>query len=183
MKKTVAFILCLVFALCLVGCGEKSTSGASAVEKYAKAGGMPECEFSLGDAYDDVLSAVEKAAEENEDEDADEHPEYSTYDDENGLVIDTAEFKYYFDTKSKKLECIAAFEDAYGFKHGTVITSVRDDMAENGYEAQAQVLQDDEAFFLYGIGERSKLEYEFGDNRVMFVFEESALCATVIMEK
>ncbi len=181
MKKIIALTLAVLLVLCVVGCGKKddTENGASAVEEYASSGRLTDCEFALGDKYSDVLSAVEKAAEESEEEEH-EHPEYSTYEDENYKIIDSAEYKYYFGIDDDILVHIAAFEDAYGFNHGSVISTVKDALANSGYKAETEALSDEEAFFLYGSGNRQKLEYKFGDNTVMFIFEESALCATVL---
>ncbi len=182
MKKIIALALVFILCLGLAGCGKNSKkfSGASAIEGFVKSGTMTDCEFSLGDGYADVLASFE-SAEEAEESDSHEHPEYSAYENDNYKIIETIEFKYYF--ADEKLVHLAAFGDAYGFAHGSVITELKSQMDENGYTADIKPLSADDAFFLYGMGERESLQYKFGDNTVMFVFEENALCATLLSAK
>ncbi len=184
MKKLLAVLLVFALFVPFTGCGEKEekkSGGSSAVEKYVESGSMTDCEFKLGDNYTAVLSAVEAAAPQPESED--DHPEFSAYEDDNYKIIETVTYKYYFNPADDKLVLIAAFGDAYGFNHGSIINEVKDAMAENGYEAEEKTLSEQDAFFLYGIGKRSVLEYVFGNNKVMFIFEENALCATALTVK
>ena len=186
MKKITAVVLCLAVCMLFTGCGKKkadSTVGSTAVAKYIENGNIPECEFSLGMSKDDVLARVKETVngEDSVGEEGEDAPEYTEYETESYYVVSTEEFNYYFGLDDGKLKCIAAFGDAYGFSHGAVITEVKNSMQKNGYTASEGTLSPQDAFFLYGNADRSKLEYTFGSNTAMFVFEDSALCATALI--
>lgn len=186
MKRVTAVVLCLAVCVLFTGCGKKgpdSTVGSTAVAKYIENGSIPECKFSLGADRDEVLSGVKEALNETGyvGEEGEDMPEYTEYETESYYVISTEEFNYYFGLDDGKLKCIAAFGDSYGFSHGAVITEVRDSMEKNGHTASEGTVLPQDAFFLYGNAERTKLEYTFGSNTAMFVFEDNALCATALI--
>lgn len=184
MKKIVCLILCLSFALCLCACGDNNGGGkkaAAKVEKYAKAGDMPEVEYSLGTAVDKIITDLDARQPQADDEHGHESV-YMTYEVLERTIIATGTVNYYYDTDKKQdgISYIVNFGDAYGFEQGTLLDDVKTAMEKCGHAAEREDVYSADIFFLPTINDIEALEYKFGDNTVMFVFQNNCLCACAL---
>ena len=89
---------------------------------------------------------------------------------------------YVTNQKQNGLTHIIKNGDAYGFELGLISSQVRDAMSKKGFKATERDADKSELFFLPGSANMNMtvLEYKFDENTVLFVFEDSALSATVI---
>ena len=193
MKRLLALILSLALCFCFASCkkDEKKQSKIGIdVEYYAKLGQIPECEYQLGQNVDEMLKELEekqKAAEEKyADADHDHSDEIESnfhYHNEdmgwiqiygdNGYI-----YRYDPENKSKGINRIISSNAAYGFKTSDVSSEVRDALSSYGFDSKERDLTDKETAY-YGAAENSTcLEYNFGGNTVLFIFNNNALFAT-----
>ncbi len=183
MKKFLSFALCIIFALSLSACGDKTgrTDNHSVdVEYYANLGQINDVSYKLGDSVDttkDTLSTVT----------TDDEGEYLYYDYASGdytvMTDGTVCCCYKTEDKSIGLSHIVKYGDAYGFNQGAISTEIRDTMADIGFTSSEREAKSGELFFLPSSGTLTVLQYDFDKNTVLFVFEEHALSATVIYKR
>lgn len=179
MKKILSFLLAFVLILSFAGCGKeeknKNENGID-IEYYANLGQMPELKYSLGEEVEKVKSELSKAAE------SDESAEtvYSLQEGENNVLIDNGEICYYYKKADpeKGIGYIVNYGTAYGFEIGTVTVEIKEALADYSFKEEA--LTDENAFFMFGTESGSVIECEFKGNTVLFVFEDSSLCATAL---
>ena len=183
MKKFLSLVLCVIFALCLCACGDKSgkkDSHSVDVEYYAKLGQINEVSYKLGDDVDTTKETLGTAIKDDEDE-------FLYYDYTSGdytvMTDGTVCCCYKTEDKSSGLTNIVKYGDAYGFNQGAISTEVRDTMADLGFTASEREAKSGELFFLPSSGTLTVLQYDFDTNTVLFVFEEHALSATVIYKR
>lgn len=190
MKKIFSLILCVVFILSLAACGQKGVGadGGIDVEYYANLGQIKDVDYKLGgdvDAAQKTLSEKYMSfanGEGNLDEENEafyvdfESGDYTVMTDGNVLCC------YVTDKKQEGITHIIKNGDAYGFELGTISTKLRDAMKKKGFNATERDADKSELFFLPGSANMnmSVLEYKFEENTVLFVFQDSALSATVI---
>lgn len=183
MKKLLSLALCLVFALCLTACGDKADGKSSHnvdIEYYAKLGQISDIGYKLGDGADEIKQLLSSST-------TDDHGDSLYFDYESGDYTVMSDGNvcccYITADKDSGITHIIKYGDAYGFTQGTVSTQIRDTMSDMGFDAQERDAKDGELFFLPSSGTLTVLEYGFGDNTVLFVFEQNALSAAVIYTK
>lgn len=176
MKKILSLIMICVIVFSFCGCGNEKTSSDAEVdiEYYAKLGRMPESEYSLGSNVQTVKDELSAKFEDN--------PEsyYNITEGDKTVLIDTGEFSYYYmkENENKGISYIVDFNTAYGFELGTVSVEIKS--ALGGYECIEKNADDGSVFFMNYSENCTYLEYNIGQNILMFVFENNALCATAI---
>lgn len=179
MKRFLSFVLCIIFALSLTACGDK-TGGSSDhsvdIEYYAKLGQISDIEYKLGDHAEDTKITLSETL--------DDHGEPMYFDYPSGdytVMTDGAVCCCYkTDDEAAGITHIVKYGDAYGFTVGTVSTQVRDAMSDIGYDATEREAKSGELFFLPASADITVLEYKIKENTVLFVFQEHALSAAVI---
>lgn len=179
MKKILSLVLCIVFALSLTACSDKSGGGSEHsvdIEYYAKLGQISDLEYKLGDSVQDAKTVLSETL--------DDHGESLYFDYTSGdytvMSDGTVCCCYKTDDESAGVTHIVKYGDAYGFTVGAVSTQIRDTMSDMGYESQEREAKSDELFFLPASAGITVLEYQIKENTVLFVFQEHALSATVI---
>ena len=186
MKKIFSLILCVAFVLSLSACGGKGSK--SDVEYYAKRGQIMDVDYTLGgdvDAAQQALSAKYMSFANGEGE-LDEENEAFYVDFESGEYTVMTDGNviccYVTDQKQDGITHIIKNGDAYGFELGIISSQLRDAMSKNGFNATERDADKSELFFLPGSANMNMtvLEYKFDENTVLFVFQDSALSATVI---
>ena len=190
MKKFLSLILCFVFVLSLSACGAKSgkINDGVDIKHYAKLGQIKDVEYKLGG---DVDEAKQKLSEKylsfaNGEGELSEENEAFYVDFESGdytiMTDGVVSCCYLTDKKDEGITHVIKNGDAYGFEIGALSTQVRDTMSKSGYNATIRDAQKSELFFVPGSANMNMtvLEYAFDENKVLFVFQDNALCATVI---
>lgn len=183
MKKLLAALMSVCIIFCFTACQDADTSSASKsatdidIVAAVKGGGIPEGEYTLGDDYDTLFNQLT-----NNGEDVDgmfyqrsEEGEFSVLSDANG-------YSCYFLTedKDKGIVAIATFGDAFGFSHSTMANEVLSSLKEQGIEAEETPADSDDVFFMPSSVGYTQIECEIADNTVIFVFQDSLLCATAL---
>lgn len=163
MKKLLSIYLCLIFVFALCGCGgnneKKIEKHNIDVEYYAKLGKLSDADYALGDE----VEGVKKKLQESSSDDGEYCCVYPTSEEQNGISY------------------VIKFGGSYGFEQGAVSTFVKEKMTSIGFEAKERGAESGELFFIpISSGTPTVLQYDFGENTVLFVFEQNALCATVI---
>lgn len=179
MKKIVAFLMCLIFILTFVGCGkkeEKKSDNGVDIEYYAKLGEMPELEYALGEDVEKVKAELSAVADGEESHDS----VYSVTEGENNVLIDNGDICYYYKKAEPQsgIGYIVNYGMAYGFDVGTVTLEIKEALSDYDYTEDA--LTEENAFFMFDTQEGSIIKCSFDENTVIFVFKDSALCATAI---
>ena len=179
MKRFLSIVLCFVFALSLTACKDKSgNKGEHSVdiEYYAKLGRIADVEYAIGDDVASAKDALSKTLDE------DGESMYFDYQSGEYTVMTDGEICYCYktDNESDGITHIVKYGDAYGFKVGAISTTVVDTMKNLGFESELRKAKSGELFFLPSGADIAVLEYEIKENTVLFVFQEYALCATVI---
>ncbi len=179
MKKFISIILCvLLVCVCFAGCKDNKqneTAGSIDVEYYAKLGRMPECEYSLGADAEEIKTKAEKHFNESEE------AYYSLEEGEKSILIDTGDFKYYYEKekKDKGISLIVNNNTAFGFELGAVSVEIENALSKFNSEKVTD-LENDLFFVISASGNIEGRKYIFGDNAVIFVFSDNALIATAI---
>ena len=179
MKRFISIALCLLIAcVCFSGCKDSKkneSAGSVDVEYYAKLGEMPECEYSLGADAEQIKEKAEKHFNESEE------AYYSLEEGEKSILIDTGDFKYYYEKEKaeKGVSLIVNNNTAYGFSLGTVSVEIENALSKFNSEKVTD-LEDDLFFIISPTGNIEGKKYIFGDNAVIFVFSDNALIATAI---
>lgn len=186
MKKTLAFMLIFFFVLTFSACGSGNHSSDEEpgvdLEYYAGIGQIPECPYKLNDDPETVKTELAETAASyhgNEDGGA---VIYDVSEGEKTVRIDNGKFIYCYEKEKEKngLSYIVDLEDAYGFQQGTISTEVKRKLA--AYPCVERQANAEEFYVLYGAAERTVLEYTFGKRSILFVFEDNALTATVLID-
>ena len=187
MKKILSVMLIFCFVFSFAGCGKKKDDGEKKgtldIEYYTEAGQMPECKYVLGADPETIKADITALIEAEEDSDGG-HSEivYDVSEDEEGknVEINNGTFRYFYKKANpdKGVGCIVNAGTAYGFEPGTVIVEVKEAIA--GCDDVEEEANEDNAFFLYGPLMGTVLRCDAGDNTVVFVFADNALCATAI---
>ncbi len=185
MKKCLILILSIVFVFCFAACSDNKTrtnQDFTDVKYYADLGQINGVDCKLGESADSAKQKLDAADQASADAE-----EQFVYDYQAGgytvLTNGTVCCCYKTDGDDSKITHIVKFGDAYGFKQGAVSIEVRDTMNQAGYTARERDAQSGELFFLPSGGSYTVLQYDFDKNSVLFVFEENALCATVVYAK
>ena len=179
MKRLLTVLLSLILVFSFAGCGkkeEKSKENGIDIEYYANLGQMPEINYSLGTDVDKVKNELSAMADS---EDAGEMVD-SVIEGENNVLIDNGEICYYYKkaTPEKGIGYIVNYGTSYGFDIGTVIVEVKEALAD--YSFKEETLSEENAFFMFDTEGGSVLKCDFEGNTVLFVFKDSALCATAL---
>ena len=179
MKKILSLVLCIIFALSLTACGNKSGGGSEHsvdVEYYVRLGQISDLRYKLDDSVEDAKAALGETL--------DDHGESNYFDYESGehtIITDGSVYCCYkTDDESAGITHFVKYGDVYGFTVGAVSTQVRDTMSNMGYESQEREAKSGELFFLPASAGITVLEYQIKENTVLFVFQEHALSAAVI---
>lgn len=166
----------LVFTSC--GSAKTSSDGDTIdVQYFAKLGKIPECKYSLGAEIDEMQSKLSAAAESaGEDEDI----VYEVTEGERTVLINTGNTEYYYmkDKKDNGVSYLVNYGAAYGFEQGTISIEVR--KALEKFSVDEHDATGNELFFLPVAENCTVLNYSFGKYKLMFVFQDNALCATAI---
>ncbi len=193
MKKLSCLFLCLILIFSLSACSKESNkedeSGVD-LSYYALLGKMPEVEYALGENPDVItkeLNARLKEENDNHKEDpnhAHEHDEDEFYFEvvqgEKNVLLDNGHICYYYNkaNKNKGISYIVNYDTAYGLSLGKVISEVKDEFSS--VEFKEEPISSNNAFFADYIVDGTVLTATFGENVVLFVFQENALFATAI---
>ncbi len=182
MKRILSILLVMSLIFGLTGCkndgeAEKAVEHSVNIEEYAKKGEIPECNYKLGMNLDELKEGIEADFEQTEHHDHDFA--YFVEEREEGALINAGLYMYYYDeyNEADGVKCIVSFDEAFGFKTGTVIVQVEEVLKQ--YEYVEENFNDTNAFFIFG-SEGKVLRAEFGDYTVIFAFVENALSATAI---
>ena len=189
MKKIFAVLIALSLVFCLCGCSKDNddtlkTEHTVDVEYYAKLGKIKECEYQLHSSANDMKEAFDKIDEENaenEDEYGHTHSVYSLMelDDYSLLAYDNANY-YYEDTSDDEVFAIVALDTAYDFPIGTLNVEVKSALSK--FEAEEKQGNEEIIFFMANPEKYTYIDYQFGNNTVAFIFENNALCATLLAD-
>ena len=181
MKATVSLVLTFLLVISLCACGENKKDNAPKVDLqyYASVGEIPESPYHLGDDPKTVQKELSAAEEEEESESS---ARFSVTEGKNTVRIDNGEFVFCYEIKKeeKGISYIADLADAYGFEQGTIISEIK--KALDPYPYTEREAKEDELFVLFGQTQRTILEYRFDQRTVLFVFEDNALTATILMD-
>ena len=177
MKKIFCFIItfCLIFTFS--GCKKEDNNKINSVdiEYYAKLGQIAECEYALGDNLNDIEENFKQKSIEDEDF------YYDIIEGKNNRLITDGIYNYYckMDDENQSVAYIISYDTAYGFKIGDISIEIKEALSD--YDVKEEKISEDNAFFYFGdTTDSSVLICEFGDNTVMFVIQNNALCATAI---
>ncbi len=183
MKKIITFILCMLLTLTLCGCKDTTDNEVKEhsvdVEYYAKIGNIPEHKYQLGADADDMENEfkAEDEAHASENSDGHNHSVYSFLEAEDYSFLSYGNANYYF-KEDKKIGCIVSLDTSYGFQIGALTVEVKEALSE--YDAEEKQGNSNVLFFLPSAESYTYLEYTFGENNVIFAFQNSSLCATMI---
>ena len=179
MKKILVFltVFCLIFAF--ASCGKENSAATGVdIEYYAKLGQIPECRVFLGDTDEDVKTKLESDAAESDSQ----HSGYETIEGENNVLISDGTHEYYYkkSDNDQKIGYMVSYDDAYGFKIGDVILTVKESL--KNYEYSEEKIGDDTFFFMGNPNEAEVLKLTFKKYVVLFLFQNNELCATAIYD-
>lgn len=170
MRKISIFFLCLLFVFISVGCKEKDNKSSHSVDiKYfADMGAIPECDYKIGDNLPDDNTIEESGM--------------VILNDQSPAFIMNGAFYLYYDRKDDKpkFQKIAAFDTAFGFENGSITIEISDVLDEQNIEYTEREPDKDELFFLPKGDGRTVIECTSLKHNLIFVFEENALCATLL---
>lgn len=181
MKRILSLVLSLLLVFGLVGCKDEENTEENSIdiEYYANLGQIPESEYILGDTGDTIKAALEEKQKESEENDG--HYFFTVQEGENNVLITDGTYEYYYKKAApeKGIVYMVSYTDAYGFKLGDVVLEVEKALKDYGVKEESVTAEN--AFFYMGNYENSTLlRATFEKNTVMFIFEDNALCATVI---
>lgn len=182
MKRIACFLLSAVLLLCLAACGKdadkKKTATTLDLEYYAESGQIPECSVRLGADVEELKSELEKKL--TEAESTGEEYVYNVTEGEKSVLIENGAFQYYYEKERAEqgIALIVSFDTAFGIEPGTSILEVKNLLSES--DCEEVPADSDNAFFVYDITDGEVLRCTEGDIVFLFVFSESALCATAI---
>ncbi len=185
MKRILAVLISLSLIFCLVGCkgtDKKKTEHSIDVEYYAKLGQIPEYEYKLGSDAEAMRTAFDAEDQKNAegDDDGHLHSVYSLMEMDDYSFLSYKNANYYYKNDNDSVFAVVGLDTAYGFSVGTVILEVKEALSK--FKPKETDGKYDKIFFMPISDTYTSLEYEFGKNTVIFVFEENLLCATMICE-
>lgn len=184
MKRIIALILCVSMAFLLSGCGQKEKKSEPKhsvdVEYYAKIGQIPEHKYHLGADAEEMEEELEKEDEKNREEnpDAHLHSVYGLIEREDYDILAYSGANYYF-KKDGKISAIVSLDKSYGFEIGDLSLEIKKALSE--FEAEEKKGTEDVIFFLPSAESYTYFEYKFGENTVIFTFQNNALCAVALV--
>ncbi len=181
MKKIIALVLCLIFVLGICGCKSNKNNKDNSVdiEYFANLGQIPENEITLGTTPEKLKEVLDKRGEEAEKNG--EHYGYNEVVGEKNVLVEEGPYDYYYKKANpeKGIAYIVSYVKAYGFELGDVIVEVEKKL-EN-FDVEKVSANEKNAFFYFGDYSKAQiLRVAFKENTVLFLFEESSLCATAI---
>ncbi len=184
MKRFLALVLCFCLVFCICGCNKSGKNGENSVdiEYYAKLGQIPENEIALGISPEKLIEILDKRGEEAEKNG--EHYGYDKIEGENNVLIEEGPYDYYYKKANPEngIQCIVSYLDAFGFELGDVIVEVEEQLED--YDVENISANENNAFFYFGDYSRARiLKATFDKNIIIFLFEDSSLCATAIYSK
>ena len=150
------------------GCKNEEPKNKTSVDisYYAKLGLFPESEIKIGDSVpkeggDDTFYFVKAGAR---------------------SFFSNGNFNYYYNPSSleQKVFAVAAFSNFYGFEPGAVSIEVSDALTGSDIKYTERAATEDELFFLPAGENRSVIECNFEDRKLLFVFENNSLCAAYL---
>ncbi len=186
MKRIIALILSICMALMLCACGEKKENNESEhsvdVEYYAKIGQIPEHTYHLGSDAEEMEEAFEEEDEKHEEEnpDAHLHSVYGLMERDNYSILAYKDANYYFKDDGK-ISAIVSLGDSYGFKIGDLSVEIKKALGK--FELDEKKGTEDVIFFLPSAESFTYFEHTFGENKVIFTFQDNALCAVALVGK
>lgn len=183
MKKLLAVLLCVLMVFCFTACKDTDTASTpkSATDvdivDAVKSGKIPEGKYTLGDDYDTLFNELT-----NNGEDVDGMLYQRSEEGEFSVLSDAEGYSCYFITeeKDKGMVAIVTFGDAFGFSHSTMTSEVLDALKAQGIKAEEESADSDDIFFMPSSVGYTQIECEIADNTVIFVFQDSLLCATAL---
>ena len=185
MKKVLALLVCVCIVLLLSGCAdkgeEKQIKHTIDVEYYAKLGQIPEQSYHLGDDAKEMTAELDNLESQREEEepDGEEHHLYDIVKTDDYSIISYNNAKYYY-KKDGKISAIVSLDTAYDFQMGDLSSRIKEALSE--FEAVEKAGDRDTVFFLPASDSYTCLEYTFGENKVIFTFFDSALCAVALLK-
>lgn len=168
MRKTVLILLCALTVLSFAGCKDTGkTSHSVDIEYFANMGAVPESELKIGDSVPEI--------EEYDDN-------YFVSSDGDDSFFSNGEFNFFYDTSEKepKINKIACFSKSFGFEIGDISIEIINALEDAGIKYTERAEKDGELSFLPKSDNRSVVECRSLKHKLVFVFEDNALCATVI---
>lgn len=178
MKKIlcVALSLLLIFSLAACGGEEKASTKTVDLEKYSKSDGIPECKYTLGTDVETLKDELSDYAESEEGSES----LYDEYEGEETVCVTNGVYNFYYekDNEDAGVAYIASFDKAFGFEIGGSILTVKEALANTKYTEEET--NDENTFFMFAPITGSVIKCEFEKNTIIFVFENSELCATAI---
>ncbi len=182
MKRFLSALLVMSLIFAFSGCknnedAEKVVEHSVNIEEYAKKGEIPECKYKLGMNLDKLKEGIEKDFEDTLHDEQD--IAYFVEEREEGALINAGLYMYYYDeyNEAQGVKYIVSFDEAFGFKTGTVIVQVEDVLKQ--YKYVKEDFNDTNSFFILG-AQGKVLRAEFGEYTVIFAFVDNALSATAI---
>lgn len=186
MKRTVCLILVAVLAFAVAGCGkkektekrptQKTEASAVDIDKYVKSGTMPETDYSLGDDFEVIKTAFVDGDETGIAQVIDGE-EYTT------VVTENINFVYKKDGMDKGVRYIVNFSKAFGFENAIDPNTVSEVMKSKNHNASLKDLDESLAKLIPGSNECECLEYSISGKKLVFVFQDNLLTATILYKK
>ncbi len=170
MKKTVLVFLCVLFAFSFCACKSNNNKSAHSVDiaYFIDMGKVPETNYKIGDG----LPSTETI----------ENNSMIIFENESPAFFTDGAFNYYYSSEKKVITEIIGFDKCLGFETGTISIEVTDALDEQNIKYTEREPSDGELFFLPGANNRSVIECKELKYSLIFVFEDNALCATILGE-
>lgn len=169
MKKIVCLLMCLCLVFSFAACGKdgkkeekKEEKGETVdLEYYVRLGKIPECDYVIGAAVDDIIEQEGAYAEPGEER----------------YQVTYNNVYYYYQHDVRTVEYIVSFNGAYGFSIGTTNSQLKAELAKGDMNAKEEPLSEEEPFFIPAPGNFTGIKYTYGDHTTCFVFNNGVLCA------
>lgn len=182
MKRLLALLLCLFIMLTFAACGKEKTKNNNEthsvdVEYYAKIGQIPEHKYHLGSDAKEMKEDFDAEDQKNADESEDGHTHsvYSLMEDDDYTILAYENANYYYKDDGK-ISAIVSLDSSYDFQIGDFASQIKKVVGE----AEEKDGNKEAIFFLPAPDSYTYLEYTFGENTLVFVFESNSLCATAL---
>ncbi|MCQ2450672.1 MAG: hypothetical protein MJ080_01675 [Clostridia bacterium] len=186
MKRIICLILVAVTVFAVAGCGkkektekrptQKTDASAVNIDKYVKSGTMPETDYSLGDSFDVIKTAFVDSDETGVAQVIDGE-EYTT------VVTENINFVFNKDDKDAGVRYIVNFSKAFGFENAIDPNTVSEVMKSKNHEASLKDLDESLTKLVPGSSECECLEYSISGKKLVFVFQDNLLTATILYKK
>jgi len=185
MKRLTALVLSIFMLFTFAACGkeekqQEKTAHSVDVKYYAKIGQIPEHKYHIGSSAKDMKEDFQKEGEEQaqEAEDGHTHAVYSFIEEDDYCILVYENANYYY-KDDEKISAIVSLDNSYDFKIGYLPKQITDAIGECDLEDGNK----EKIFFLPMPDNYKYLEYTFGENKLIFVFEQNALCATALISQ